>query len=90
MSALIIYALWCWSVFFLVNHSELFAIQRAYVLARLPFVANYVLQCAFCATFWATLALWWFSSLPGYFVLAAPPLVTFLNCTFLRLRGDTP
>lgn len=85
---LLIYSLWCFSAFFLINHSELFAMERAWLFARLPFAVRYILECAFCFTAWLSLILWWFNYAPGYLVFASAPLVMLTNCTFLKLRGQ--
>ncbi len=88
ISALFIYSLWCFSVFYLINHADLFAAQRDILLPALPEWARYAVTCSYCSTFWTTLALWLYDIAPGAFVLAAPPIVMFANCGFLRLRGN--
>ncbi len=57
IDALIIYALSCYMVYYVVGQSDLLATPRAWVLRTLPGWLTYPLSCSLCFTFWLSLAL---------------------------------
>lgn len=88
IAALLIYCLQLWFAFYIVNHSPILEEQREIWFPRLGYAVCYSISCAFCFTFWSTLALQFI--FPGLeaFVLAAPPIVLFINLIFERLKND--
>lgn len=85
LEALILYSLFCFAVFYLLNHSDLVKAPREWVYQRLPGWLAYSLSCAFCLTFWVSLGLAIWSGLPAGIVLTAPPLVLLINLAYVRL-----
>ncbi len=69
---------YCLCVFFgyhMLNHSDILSGVRTWLYAHIHADVKYALSCAFCLTFWTTLAsIYWH---PWYYLLAAPVINLF-------------
>lgn len=82
------FLLYCLGVYFfyhLFNCSDIAEPARAKVLAVVNEKVVYALSCAYCATFWITLAAWCAALVPAAYVFAAPVVNLFLLKTLSRL-----
>ena len=83
---LLVYVLVLWFFFYLINYSVVFEKLREAAMPTLPQWIQTLLQCAFCAGFWATVA---FSLFTGFSaaVFAAPPCMLFVDLAYRKLSG---
>lgn len=84
------FILYCLGVFFayyLFNCSDIMESVRTWVLdpKRTPEAVSYAMQCAFCATFWVTLAALGAAQVPLSWLFAAPVINLFLIKILNRL-----
>ncbi len=88
ISFFILYCLWMFFAFYVVNHSPLTEEIREYWSKRLPYWMVYSLECAFCFTFWMGILICIIFDFPLCFAFAAPPVTLFMNLIFKRLKND--
>ena len=81
---LLVYVLILWFFFYLINYSLIFEAIRKAAMPALPQWMQTLLSCAFCAGFWATVALSLFTGFtPAIF--AAPPCMLFVDLAYRKL-----
>lgn len=83
---LLFYSLFLFFIHFLLNHSEILNKPREILMPLLPNLISYIIQCPLCLTFWTTLIMWWITGLSVYYVVAAPPVVLFLDLIYRKLK----
>lgn len=88
LSSIIIYALYIFFVFYIFNYAEILDLPRKWFMATLPTWMQYSFRCAFCFSFWVTLALFYFFALPLGFVFTTPPLLLFCDLTYKYLKSN--
>ena len=86
--ALLFYCLAIWFVFYVVNHSDLLAKPRSWIMPKLPWWLEYSVSCAICSTFWTSIVMFFVGVIPLIFVFVAPPVVLGMNLAFLRLKPN--
>ncbi len=83
------FLIYCLSVFFfwyLFNCSDIASSCREWVLPRVHDNIAYALGCAFCSTFWLTIAAWIAAPIPASWIFAAPVANLFLVKILDRLN----
>lgn len=85
---LLVYVLILWFFFYLINYSLIFEAIRKAAMPALPQWMQTLLSCAFCAGFWATVALSLFTGFTPA-VFAAPPCMLFVDLVYRKLSGAT-
>lgn len=79
---LIIYCLAAFSIFYLINYSEILEKQRKIIVAFFPDWLSYMIQCGFCFCFWLSIILYFLIGLQLWIVFTAPAFMMFMNLTF--------
>lgn len=82
---LVLYSLFMWFWFFVFNHAILLMPLTQAFKERLPGYLAYSLECPFCFTWWAGVALWSLGLLPDAWVFTAPVINLFLSLVYDRL-----
>ncbi len=90
IDTLIIYALSCYMVYYVVGQSDLLAAPRAWVSRKLPGWLTYPLSCSLCFSFWLTLVfgLLGVVSIDALTLLAAPVVNLVLDMVVKRLANQ--
>lgn len=86
---LLTYSLSVFFAFYLLNYSAVFSEVLRDLTTSLREWVTYPFQCAFCFTFWTTLALGFFvhDPIPFTFLFTAPVAVLFIDLAYRRLRA---
>lgn len=85
MTDFMLYCLFVWFWFFLINHAVLLMPLSGWLKDRLPGYVIYSLECPLCFAWWLSAACWSCLDLPGLYVFAAPVVNLFLGLIYDRL-----
>lgn len=73
--------------FYLICHADILSVLRQELFTKLPTVALYVLNCAFCFTFWVSVPIVLGLNLPFYYVLGSPVINLLIDSLYRGLNG---
>jgi hypothetical protein len=82
---ILLYALFLWFFFFLLNYAPLTEVPAKWFKELLGPKIGYPLSCAACFAFWVTLALWTFNDFPIWMVPVAAVLHLFIDVVYTKL-----
>lgn len=82
----LIYSISVWFFFYLFNYSDIAAKFRDWVVGHMAKPFDYLVQCAFCTTFYITaLAAIKF---PYWYILVAPVINLFIDMSYRNLKKN--